>query len=696
MHNAYRRIGAHGAMIALLLPALLIAGCATTKSEEPMADAPKDVAHQQNTLTDTPLIPRSVLFGNPDRAAVRISPDGAHLSWLAPLDGVLNVWVAPRDDLSQARAVTHDDKRGIRIYFWAYTSSHIVYMQDFDGDENWHVYAVDLASGEQRDLTPIDGVNAQIEAVSHRAPERLLVGLNDRNPQLHDVWDINLLTGERTLVEQNPGFAGFLIDDDLRVRLAQRMTPDGGAEILLRESDGRWGPLIQIGMEDALMTGPRGFDRTGDVVYFSDSRDRNTAALYAYELAAGERTLIAENPLCDVADLMLHPTENTVQAVSFEYDRTLWQFMDPAVEEDFNTLADICPGEILIVGRTLDDAVWVVAFTVDDGPVRYYVYDRASKSAEFLFTNRGDLEGLPLVPMHSRTMQTRDGLTLVNYLSLPPGSDPDGDGVPDKPLPMVLNVHGGPWARVSWGYDPTHQWFANRGYAVLDVNFRGSTGFGKEFLNAAIKEWGGKMHDDLIDAVDWAVRQGIADPDKVAIYGGSYGGYAVLVGLTFTPDVFACGIDIVGPSNLITLLESIPPYWAPVLDMFKTRVGDHTTEEGRAFLTERSPLTYVDRIQRPLLIGQGANDPRVKQTEADQIVAAMEEKSIPVTYVLFPDEGHGFARPENNLAFSAVAEAFLAPVLGGRFQPVGDDFRDASIQIVTGAEHVPGLPDAPN
>jgi dipeptidyl aminopeptidase/acylaminoacyl peptidase len=285
-------------------------------------------------------------------------------------------------------------------------------------------------------------------------------------------------------------------------------------------------------------------------------------------------------------------------------------------------------------------------------------------------------------------------MKLVSYLTLPPGSDPDGDGRPNKPVPMVLNVHGGPWARDGWGLDPEHQLLANRGYAVLSVNYRGSTGFGKKFINAANKEWAAKMHDDLLDTVDWAVKEKIADPKKVAIYGGSYGGYATLVGLTFTPEKFACGVDIVGPSSLVTLLKSIPPYWAPALDMFKTRVGDHTTEEGEKFLLERSPLTKVDEIKRPLLIAQGKNDPRVKEAEADQIVYAMKQKQIPVTYVLFPDEGHGFARPENSLAFNAVTEAFLAEHLGGRYEAIGDALKGSTITVPAGENGVPGLPEA--
>jgi dipeptidyl aminopeptidase/acylaminoacyl peptidase len=293
--------------------------------------------------------------------------------------------------------------------------------------------------------------------------------------------------------------------------------------------------------------------------------------------------------------------------------------------------------------------------------------------------------------MRPVVIPARDGLKLVSYLTLPPEVDEDR---PPRPLPMVLDVHGGPWARDEWGFNAVHQWLANRGYAVLSVNFRGSTGFGKEFTNAGNREWAGKMHDDLLDAVDWAVEQKIADRGRVAILGGSYGGYATLVGLTFSPDVFACGVDIVGPSNILTLLSTIPPYWQPMVQMFKDRVGDFTTHEGKTFLEERSPLSRVDRIARPLLIGQGANDPRVKQAESDQIVRLMRQKEIPVTYVLYPDEGHGFARPENRLSFNAVVEAFLAQHLGGRYEPVGDDFAGSSISVPTGADGVPGLSEA--
>ena len=326
-----------------------------------------------------------------------------------------------------------------------------------------------------------------------------------------------------------------------------------------------------------------------------------------------------------------------------------------------------------------------------DGPQAFYRYDRQSGRLEYLFCDRPQLDKAVLAPMETAVVRLRDQLDIVAYYSLPVGSITDGADRPPEPLPAVLYVHGGPWSRDSWGYDPVHQLMTNRGYATISVNYRGSMGFGKAFVNAANGEWAGRMHDDLIDVVDWAVEQGIADPERIAIMGGSYGGYATLVGLTFTPDVFACGVDLVGPSNLNTLLDSVPPYWKPMLGMLRTRVGDNSTPEGRRFLAERSPLSRADRIVRPLLIGQGANDPRVKQAESDQIVAVMTERGIPVTYLLYPDEGHGFARPENNLSFMAVAEAFLARCLGGRHEPIGDDFEGSSIQVKAGAEQVPGL-----
>jgi dipeptidyl aminopeptidase/acylaminoacyl peptidase len=666
--------------LALLLSGCLAIPVAPTGAQEPTPTGEK-----------TGLIPRKVLFGNPDKAGAKISPDGKQLSFLAPVDGVLNVWVGPIDKPEDAKPVTQDKKRGIRSYLWAYTSQHVLYIQDKGGDENWHVYRVDLKSGETSDLTPIKGVNAQIEGTSPKFPNEILVNLNDRDPKHHDIHRVNLQTGERKMIQKNDGFAGFMTDDEYQVRFAYKFTSDGGQLALKPDGKGGWTEFMKTPMADSLTTRPAGFDKSGDVLYLIDSRGRDTGALTTLDLKTGKQTMIAEDKRADAGGILAHPTEKTIQAVSFTYDRTRWQFLDEAVKADFETLKKVADGEISVTDRTLDDKTWIVAFVMDNGPVRYYAYDRSNKKARFLFTNRKSLEGLPLQKMQSPIVKSRDGFDLVCYLTLPRGLEDASR--PDTAVPMVLLVHGGPWSRDSWGFNSYHQFLANRGYAVLSVNFRGSTGFGKKFLNAANREWAGKMHDDLIDAVDWAVKEKIAQPDKVAIMGGSYGGYATLVGLTFTPDRFACGVDIVGPSNIITLLKTVPPYWEPAVQLFKDRVGDWTTEEGRKFLEERSPLSRVDKIKKPLLIGQGANDPRVKQAESDQIVKAMRMHKIPVTYVLFPDEGHGFNRPPNNLAFNAVTEAFLAKHLGGRYEAIGAAFEDSTITVPAGADDLPGLKD---
>ncbi len=666
----------------------------------------------KSEMKETELIPRKVLFDNPDKASLRISPDGKHISYLAPVNDVLNVWVAPKDDPSKAVAVTNDTLRGIRVYFWAYTNDNILYLQDLGGDENWQLHSVNIDTKEDKNLTPFEEIpgpdgkpitlpngkklrpTTQIQEVSYKFPDEILIGLNTRNAQFHDIYKINILNGQMKMIEQNDQFLGFQTDDNYNIRYAMKMTPDGGNEMFIPDGKGGWKSFDKIPMEDMMTTSPLTFDKTGKVLYMIDSRGRNTAALVADNLETGEKKVIYENPRADLSDILIHPVKKVIEAAASDYEKTEWTILDESVKADFDYLNSLENAEINVTGRTLDDKFWTVAFTVDNGPVKYYLYDRENKRADFLFTNRKALESYTLSHINPVLIKSRDNYNLVSYLTLPIWTDPDNNASPNDPLPMVLFVHGGPWARDQWGYNPIHQWLANRGYAVLSVNFRGSTGFGKDFINAGNKQWAGKMHNDLIDAVNWAVEEGIADKDKVAIMGGSYGGYATLVGLTFTPKVFACGVDIVGPSNLNTLLETIPPYWKPMLEMFATRMGDNRTEEGRKFLDSISPLTHVDSIQKPLLIGQGANDPRVKQTESDQIVKAMQEKNIPVTYVLFPDEGHGFARPENSLAFFAVTDLFLAEHLGGRSEPIGNDFKGSSIEVPSGADQIKSLPEA--
>jgi dipeptidyl aminopeptidase/acylaminoacyl peptidase len=698
-------------LLSFFLVSLISVGCGSASSTGTTAPgggaagpgAPGTSGSAGPTPTGHPatnLIPRDVFFGNPEKSGVQISPNGKSLSWLAPVGGVMNVWVAPLDKLDQAKSITADSTRPVRAYFWAFDNKHILYQQDTGGDENWHIFSVEVATGKAKDITPIEKpeskVAARIEAVTHKAPGKVIIAVNERSPQFHDSYEVDIASGKKKLLVKNDEFAGVMFDDDMRVKLAMKMSPDGG--MIVKKAGGKpgtWDDFITIPQEDALTTQPLGFDKFGKYVYMWDSRGRDTGALMVMALKFGQGKVVAEDPRADGSEVLVHPTDNTIQAVGFTYERTEWKVLDKRVQPDFDKLEKLASGEFAVTSRTLDDKKWIVAAYSDAGPVRYYLWDRGKKKETFLFSNRPALEKLELATMKPVVIPSRDKLNLVSYLSLPVGSDKDGNGVPEQALPMVLLVHGGPWARDHWGFNPIHQLLANRGYAVLSVNFRGSTGFGKKFINAANREWAGKMHDDLVDAVQWAGKSGVADPKRVCIMGGSYGGYATLVGLTFTPDLFACGVDIVGPSNLITLIQTVPPYWMPIVNMFKARVGDWTTPEGQKELTAKSPLTHADKIQRPLLIGQGANDPRVKQAESKQMVDAMQAKKIPVTYVVFPDEGHGFARPENSLAFWAVTEAFLSAYLGGTFQPLdASAFKGSTITVPVGARAVPQLEPA--
>jgi len=647
-------------------------------------------------MSQVPLIPRKDIFGNPERAAARISPDGKMLAYLAPRDGVMNVFVAPVDAPEEAKPLTTETVRPIRQYFWAPDGSQILYIQDKGGDENFLLYGAKLDGGATITHTPFEKTRVQVVGISPDVPDAILVGLNNRDPRFHDVHRLDLKTGALTLVRQNDeGYAGFVADRQLTLRLGSRPVAGGGFIYDRLDADGKAEPFLEVGPEDALATEPFGFDQAGKTLFMIDSRGRDKGALMAIDMASGAATVMAEGKKADISNLLINPRTGAVEAYAVDYLQEEWAPIGDALKADIAFLDKQTGGEWAVGSRSLDDRFWTVGVDRVVEPFAHYLYDRQARTLTRLFSTRPALEGKPLAPMYPVEISSRDGLTLVSYLSLPPGTDPDGDGVPSKPLPLVLNVHGGPWARDDYGYHSEHQWLANRGYAVLSVNYRGSTGFGKNFLNAMIREFAGKMHDDLIDAVSWAVDKGIAQKDKVAIYGGSYGGYATLVGMTFTPTTFACGVDIVGPSNLVTLIESFPEYWKPFLETtwFK-RVGDPADPKDRADLLARSPLTHVDRIQRPLLIAQGENDPRVTKLESDQLAAAMKQRNIPVTYVNYPDEGHGFARPENRTSFYAVAEGFLSNCLGGRYEPVGNDFKGATLQVLEGVEHVPGLKEA--
>lgn len=657
--------------------------------------AGSDVAAPDDNSNGTRLIPRELFFENPDRYRILNSLDGKWISYMAPYNGVLNVWVAPLYNLSAARPVTNDTFRGIQGYIWANTDRHILYIQDQDGDENWTIYSVDVITDERMNLTPLEGVNAQIQGTSIKIPQEVLIGLNDRDPRYHDIYRYNITTGDKWLVQKNEGFSYFVTDHGLKVRFAGNTTPDGSEDIFKHQDNGSWELFIRKDADDDFTTNIIGFDINDTLMYMTDSRGRETTALTATNLTTGDVDVLVDGLPANIDAFIGHPATGLIRAVAYTYDRRKWVILDRSIEPDLELLRTKLPnGDVNVYYYTLDDKNWFLSNTQDIAPAHHYHYNRSTGEVRLLFSERKSLDNLSLAKMHPVVINSSDGLSLVCYYSLPVWSDKDGDGLPKNPLPTVLLVHGGPWSRDYWGFNNLHQLLANRGYAVMSVNYRGSTGFGKSFINAGDRQWGAKMHEDLIDAVNWSIETGIADPDRIAIMGGSYGGYAALAGLTFTPEVFVAAVDICGISNLTSFLHSVPPYWLPEIEKEFRRVGDYRTDEGRAFLKERSPLTYVDRIQRPLLVGQGANDPRVKKNESDQIVQAMQAGGIPVTYLLYPDEGHGFVRPENKLAFYAVAEAFLAEHLGGIYEPVGQAFENSSITVPAGVEEVPGLMEA--
>jgi dipeptidyl aminopeptidase/acylaminoacyl peptidase len=633
----------------------------------------------------TPLIPRRVLFADADRSWVRISPDGTRIAFLAPIDEIQNLWVAPLADVTQARPVTQVTDRSISSnYVWLHDNRHIVFFREQGGDENWQAHRVDLQTGDVRALTPGPGVRSYVQERSYRFPGEILLAHNARDKRFHDIYRVDAATGESRRIETNDGFNHHITDTQFRVRLAVRVLDNGDVEYLRRGPSGGWELFTRVELADSALTRAMDFSDDGTTIYWRDARDRDKSAAVAQDVETGATRVLAEDATADVTTVELEPVSRRPFAGSATFARTRWHAIGPAYAADLAHLTKRSRGDLRGISISDDLRHWVVCYERDAASGQYFHYDRAAKKARPLFLARPALAQAPLVTMQPVTVRARDGLSLVCYLSRPRDAG-------RRPLPMVLAVHGGPWWRDSWGFSSTHQWLANRGYAVLSVNFRGSTGFGKAFLNAANLEWAGKMHDDLIDAVDWAIAQGIADPKRVAIYGGSYGGYSALVGLTFTPEKFACAVDIFGISNLLTFVDAIPPYWKSWQAVWKMRMGDYTTEAGRKFLEERSPLSRVDRIVRPLLISQGANDVRVKAAESDQMLEAMQQRGIPVTYVSYSDEGHGFSRVENRRAFFAVTEMFLARHLGGRYEPVRDDFKGSSIEFKAGRDLIPGL-----
>jgi dienelactone hydrolase len=635
--------------------------------------------------TPTPIIPRRLFFGSPERAWLRLSPGGTKLAWLAPVDGVPNLWVAPADDISQARPVTRATDRPISSFFaWAFNDRHIVFFRERDGDENWRAISVDTETGAVVSLTPERGVRSGFLQRSPLQHTEVLLSHNARDRSYFDAYRVDIVSGSSSLVFENREFVRLVFDTRFDLRFCLRTRGDGASEIVHPKHDGSWGIYMQIPVEDRESTWLASVPADRQSVYLVDSRDRDKGALFEVDLKSGDRRLLAEDSEADISDVLLHPdTERPIAAMA-KAARSRWHVIDESFREDFASFARFAGrGDLGFSG--ISGQARRIAFFIDrdDASGEYALHDRGAKESRALFRTRPKLDSIGLRPMLPVAMKARDGLLIPGYLTLPRDDFRNG--------PLMLVIHGGPYWRDSWGFNSVHQWLASRGYAVLSVNFRGSTGFGKSFVNAANREWGGRMHDDLIDAVEWAVDAGYADRARVGFMGASYGGYAALTAATRTPDVFACIVDIFGISNLITFMETIPPYWAPWFSLWRRRLADPATSEGRAWLKERSPLTHVDRIVRPLLIAQGMNDVRVVAAESEQIVRAMERRSIPVTYVTFPDEGHGFAREQNRLAFNAIVEQFLARHLGGRAEPIGDAFSGSSVRIESGRHLIPGL-----
>jgi dipeptidyl aminopeptidase/acylaminoacyl peptidase len=635
------------------------------------------------------LIPRRTLFDNPTFFGAKISPDGCWISWLAPVDGVLNVWMAPANDIEVGEPVTRTTGRPINWQDWSADGRFLMFLNDETGDENQHLFVIDPMTHVMRDVTPLANVNVQLSLWSPDAPGDVAVKINDRDARWHDLYRIDLATGQRTLIWENTDeLLNIHLDWHLRPRHARSNAPHGGSR-LWRIDGTTLTPWRDVPYEDMITTWAGLFNRGNERVLLLSSLGRETAAYYWHDWTTGKETLIAEHAKADCSHLVLHPTTYEVDAAAVTAARQEWVRIAPGISADFALLRTRLAGfEFYVESQTDDNRRWIVVAHKAEQPATYYLLDRDQQSLTELFRARPALVPYRLAPMRIIQTKSRDGLDLVSYLTLPADIESDR---PPEPLPMVLVVHGGPWFRDSYGYRADHQWLADRGYAVLSVNYRGSTGFGKAFIAASEKQHAAKMHDDLIDMVEWAIRAGIAQRDKIAIFGASYGGLASFIAATFTPEVFCCSVPVVGITNLQTLLESMPPYWAGFAEFMYRSYGDPRTPEGRALLAERSPIHKVDRIKKPMLIFHGAYDVRCKIAESDAIVAAMQAGGIPVTYVVYPDEGHGFQKPPNRLSYIAIAEAFFARHLGGAIEPVGRDFEGSSHEVRSGAEILRGI-----
>jgi len=651
---------------------------------------PSQVSAQPQGLP--PLIDRELFFGDPEISGAQISPDGKFVSFMKPFKGTRNIWVKRTEEpFDKAKPITADTQRPIPAYFWSRDGKYILFVQDKAGDENYLVYAVNPAdapaSGQEvpaaRNLTDVKGVRAEIYAVPRTDPDAIYVGLNDRDKAWHDLYKVKISTGERTLVRQNTErIVGWTFDLKDQLRLAVRATDAGDTEIL-RVDDKGFTKVYACSVFE--QCGPVQYHKDGRRVYFTTNKgDLNFSRLELFDPETGKEEVVESDPLnrVDFGGALFSEVTDDLIVTTYDDERQRLYWKDKSFEADYKLLQKQLPGKEIGLGSvTKDEKLWLIQASSDTEPGERYLFDRTTKKLTFQYRVRQSLNRNSLAPMKAVRYQSSDGLEIPAYLTLP-------KGVAAKNLPAIIFPHGGPWARDSWDYDTFAQFWANRGYAVLQPNFRGSTGYGKKFIDAGNKQWGDKMQDDITWGVKYLVAEGIADPKKIGIMGGSYGGYATLAGVTFTPDVYAAAVDYVGPSNLTTLLESIPAYWEAFRQVFYKRMGDPSTAEGKAQLDRQSPLFSANKIKTPLLVVQGQNDPRVNKREADQIVIALRDRGFPVEYIVAPDEGHGFSRPVNNMAMFSQAEKFFAKYLGGRFQEtatpeVGARLKEITVDVKT-------------
>jgi dipeptidyl aminopeptidase/acylaminoacyl peptidase len=682
---------------------LLLTAC------QPAAEAPEPKAaetaavEQPDPMVDYPMLPLERLMAPASYTVPQISPDGRLVSWIAPLDNVPNLFVAATDDLESARPVTHYTDAGVRgtdvsgqvMYRWHFDSKHIIYPKDYEGDEHWDIHVVDVETAEDRNLTPLPEKKVSIIAYGRAQPDEMLISIEDFGKFNPDVFRLNLASGDMTPVLENDGALAYLADNNLDIRLSVSFNAEGGLDFHRHDGAEKGEMIYQVSSTDmpALTTSVYQkiirFDAENEHLYLYDAQLRDKAALIALNVETGDTEVLAEDDRVDIGGVIYQPVTNAVQGYGTNWTRMEWTATGESIASDIEALNNLEEGDWQILSRPDEDLTWVVRYMAANKPIAFYLYDRETKTAQRMFSSTPQLEGLKLSDMHPYVLTTDDGFDLVSYITLPPWTDPDNDGRPDQPVPVVVFVHGGPSdERAMYAFGPLVHWLANRGYAFQYVNFRGSAGFGKAYMNAQRMEWGGKMHQDVLDQVQWAIDEGIAIPDKIAILGGSYGGYETLVAMTMTPDVFACGIDIVGPSNL----EIFMPHWDE--DRMGKVIGDPRTEEGREFLRSRSPVNFAQNTKNPVLIGQGANDSRVPQEQSDIVVEKMQQAGAEVTYIVYPDEGHGFLRPANSMAFYAISEVFLGQCLGGRYQPITDQIEGSSVEVPVGVEHIPGLAEA--